>query len=216
LYDPEQEIADHALSRDSSRRRKRVLDMIIRGPDCSQHDRDALCAVGALNAEPEHGQDAPRNDAEVTEVVAERGSDNDREGDVKSRPDSAIEHHRNRDAGCADNHDGNCVSPVEANSNNARGSLPSPQIDGISSPICHPSPQSPCLILWWDRVHVGIGPHIGRRKSRLLLGELPSFDGGTSCNDGLFAVDVGFDLLLTRYELDHLGGVKTELEEVRN
>jgi hypothetical protein len=133
---------------------------------------------------------------------------------VKSCTDGAVEHHRNCDAGSTDNHDGNGIAPVETDGNHTGCRFPSPQIDGISSPVCHPGPQRPRLKLWGDRVHVGIGPDIWRGKGRLLLGKLPGLDGGTSCPDGLFAVDMRFDLLLARNELDHLGGVKTELGEV--
>jgi hypothetical protein len=69
--------------------------------------------------------------------------------------------------------------------------------------------------LRWDRVHVSIGPDIWRGEGGLLLGELPRLERGTSCLDCLFAVDVRFDLLLARNKLDHLGGVKMALEEVR-
>ena len=195
MNDPEQKVADHALCCDASRKRKRVFDMSIRRPDCLKHDGDTLGTVGPLNAKPEHGEDASRHDAEVTKVVAESGPDNDGEGNVESCSDGTVEYHWNCDARSADNHDGNGITPVQTDSNNARCCFPRPQIDGISRPICHPSPQSPSLVFPWDRVHVGVGPDIWRGKGRLLLGEFPRLDRSTSCLDSLCAV-----------ELDHLGG----------
>ena len=206
LNDPEQEIADHALCGDSSGRRQLVLDVIVRGPDRSKHDGNALCTVGTLNTEPEHCQDTSRNDAKVSEVVAEGGSDNHRERNVKSCADGTVEDHRNRDTRGADNHDGDGVTPVETDSDDRGCCFPGTQVDSVCRPICHPGPQCPCLELRWDWVHVRVGPYSWRSKGRLLLRELPSFDRGASCFDGLFGVETGLDLVPARNELHHLDG----------
>lgn len=61
------------------------------------------------------------------------------------------------------------VSPVQTDSNDGRGRLPSTEIDSISCPICHPGPQSPGLVLGRDRVHVGVGPYSWGSKTTSIL-----------------------------------------------
>jgi hypothetical protein len=64
------------------------------------------------------------------------------------------------------------------------------------------------LILPTERVYVGIGPDIWRGEGGLLFGELPRFEGDASCPDRVFAVDVGFDLLLAQNKLGHFGSTQ--------
>jgi hypothetical protein len=59
-----------------------ILDVAIRRPDGANHDRDTLCTISTLNSQPEHSQDRPRDDTEISEVVSKGSPNGDREGDV--------------------------------------------------------------------------------------------------------------------------------------
>lgn len=80
-------------------------------------------------------------------------------------------------------HDWDSITPVQAHRDNRRGCLPSTKIDGIGSPIGHPRPKRPSLVLGWHGVHISIRPYFGGGQRGVLLGKLPGLDGGTSRPD---------------------------------
>ena len=55
-----------------------------------KHDGNALSTVCTLNTQPKHSQDSSRDDTEVTEVVPETGSNNDREWNVQLSTDGSV------------------------------------------------------------------------------------------------------------------------------
>jgi hypothetical protein len=157
LDDPKEEVGAHVPGGDPATRRKRVRDVVVRRCDGAQHDGDALCSVGALDAEPEHGEDGTGADAEVTEVIAKGPSGDDREGDVELGTNGTVQDHRDGNAGGADDHDGQGLAPAQAKGQNARCSLPGAQVDCVGGPVGHDAPDGPVLVLYRRRVHVMIG-----------------------------------------------------------
>jgi hypothetical protein len=109
--------------------------------------------------------------------------------------DCTVQDHGDGDAGGSDNnlgmlsvgvswranlqtYDWNGLPPAKPDSQDGGSSLPGSQIDCISGPIRHPSPQSPSLILDLDRIHILISPHMIWGQSRLLLWQPPRLRGG--------------------------------------
>ncbi len=80
-----------------------IGDVCVGRPDGSDHDCHTLCTRRSLNPKPEHGEDGPRDDTEVSEVVSETSSDSDREGNVKFSTNSSVENHRDSNTGSTDN-----------------------------------------------------------------------------------------------------------------
>ena len=193
MDDPKQEVADHALRRDTSRGRELVRHAVVGGPDSGEHDGDALRAIGTLDPKPEHGQDRAGDDAEVAEVVTEARADRDREGDVESCPEGAVQYHWDSDARRAHDHDGDCITPVEPDRDDARCRLPRTQVDGVGRPVRHPGPQRPRLVLRRHGVHVGVGPYSRRRQGRVLLWKFPCFDSGAALLERFAAGNVLHD-----------------------
>jgi len=116
---------------------------------------------------------------------------------VKFSTNCTIQNHRNCYAGCSHHdlcplaklvlvfwngktHSRNCLSPAQAHSQNTRGCLPSSKIDRIRSPVSHPSPHRPRLILQRYRIHIGVRPDMIWSQSRFLLWQLPCRDRGAA------------------------------------
>lgn len=180
MDNPEQEVADHAHCSDAGILGKGVWDLQVGWPDGGKHDGDADSPIGSLNTQPEHGKNGPGDDTEVREVVSETRSDDDGEGNMKFCADGTVENHRDGHAGGPNDHNGNGITPVEADGDDARRCLPRPQIDGVRRPICHPRPDGPGLILRRYRIHILVCPDLWRGHGRSLPGKLPCFDAGAS------------------------------------
>ena len=104
-------------------------------------------------------------------------------------------------------HDRNCLPPAQAHSKNRAGRLPSPQVDGIRSPIRHPSPQRPCLILNLDRIHILIRPNMRRSKGGFLLWQFPCLNRSAALLELLLGRDIIHlreFLHLARFDLQYL------------
>lgn len=124
LNDPEEKVGDHPVCGDASAFGESIGYPIVRGPDCftvsplqgsweravqdlrtcCKHDGNALSTICTLNTQPEHGQDSSRDDTEVSEVVSETRSNDDREGNVKLSTDGPVENHGDSHTRCTDNH----------------------------------------------------------------------------------------------------------------
>lgn len=108
---PEEEVAAHALGVDGGGCGQVVGDVVVGRGNRTQHDGDALCTVGALDTEPEHGQDGAGYDAKVPQVVTKAAGGNDGEGDVELCADSTVQNHGDCDTEGADHHDRESLSP---------------------------------------------------------------------------------------------------------
>ncbi len=131
LDDPEQEVAAHALRGDARRLREAVGNVGVRRRDGGEHDGEALGAVGALNTQPEHGQDGTADDAEVTKVESKGPGGEDGEGDMQLGTDGTVQDHGYGDAESTDNHDGESFPPREADGENAGSRLPGTEINRV-------------------------------------------------------------------------------------
>lgn len=93
-------------------------------------------------------------------------------------------------------HNRDSFSPAQAHSQDRGSCLPGSQVDGISSPISHPSPECPRLVLALDWVHVLVRPDMVGSKSRLLLWQFPCLSRSAAVHE-----------LLLRWDVTHLGDV---------
>ena len=77
LNDPEEEVRDHSLRSNSSITSHMVWDFCVGGPNSRQHDCYTDGSIGALDSQPEHGQDRARYNAEIGQVVSKARSNDD-------------------------------------------------------------------------------------------------------------------------------------------
>ena len=176
---PEDQVADHALGRDTDALGDVVRDVQVGRPDGTDDLRHGRRARVGLDGMPEEGCDSSGDDGEAGEVPAEGGAHGHGEGDMETSTDHAVEDQGNgadqtakddADDSLAPGLDPRLVScvllpmehpgdiPGEAEGDDGGRSHPALGIEGVGEPVSEDGPRRPCSSFHGGHIAVDVGP----------------------------------------------------------